>query len=72
MASIYEKNGKTVGIHFPQDYATLMKQGGSTDMGNVSQVIPSIHPKFSLNTLSSLHTTEFRDIASKWLCVRLR
>ncbi|MEE6281258.1 amidohydrolase [Georgenia sunbinii] len=35
-------------------------KGGSTDMGNVSRVIPSIHPWVSIpTTTASIHTAEF-------------
>ncbi|CAG5127223.1 unnamed protein product [Candidula unifasciata] len=63
MAAMYVENGESLGIVYEHDQNKLSKQGGSTDMGNVSRVLPSIHPKFSLNTEVSLHTTEFRDIA---------
>uniref|UniRef100_A0A0B6ZWQ2 Peptidase M20 dimerisation domain-containing protein n=2 Tax=Arion vulgaris TaxID=1028688 RepID=A0A0B6ZWQ2_9EUPU len=63
LAALYVKNGDSLGIEFEHDQHKILKQGGSTDMGNVSRVLPSIHPKYSLNTSVSLHTTEFRDIA---------
>ncbi|CAL1531920.1 unnamed protein product [Lymnaea stagnalis] len=63
LASLYVQNGNALGIEFEKDPEKLSKQGGSTDMGNVSKVLPSIHPKYSLNTDVSLHTIEFRDIA---------
>ena len=31
----------------------------STDMGNVSHVVPSIHPTFSIGTSANIHTREF-------------
>lgn len=35
-------------------------RGGSTDMGNVSRVVPSLHPWFSLPTTDApIHTAEF-------------
>uniref|UniRef100_T1J257 Peptidase M20 domain-containing protein 2 n=1 Tax=Strigamia maritima TaxID=126957 RepID=T1J257_STRMM len=36
---------------------------GSTDMGNVSQVVPSIHPIYSIKTTAANHTKEFADAA---------
>ena len=40
-------------------------KGGSTDMGNISQVVPSIHPWVSLpNTTASIHTAQFADAAA--------
>ncbi|KIP52237.1 amidohydrolase [Leucobacter komagatae] len=39
--------------------------GGSTDMGNVSQVIPSLHPWFSLpGATAPIHTHEFAAFAN--------
>lgn len=36
---------------------------GSTDMGNVSHVVPSCHPFFAIHTTAANHTTEFADAA---------
>jgi metal-dependent amidase/aminoacylase/carboxypeptidase family protein len=33
--------------------------GGSTDMGNVSYTVPSIHPFYALETKGANHTQEF-------------
>ncbi|GFO42664.1 peptidase m20 domain-containing protein 2 [Plakobranchus ocellatus] len=63
LSSLYVANGEALGIEFENDPTLLSKQGGSTDMGNVSRVLPSIHPKYSLHTQVSAHTSEFRDIA---------
>lgn len=42
-----------------------LKAGGSTDMGNVSQVVPSIHPGVSvLGSDATLHTAAFADAAA--------
>ncbi len=41
-------------------------RGGSTDMGNVSRVIPSIHPWVSLpNTGAAIHTADFATAADE-------
>jgi amidohydrolase len=38
---------------------------GSTDMGNVSQIVPAIHPSLAIAPLDvPVHTTAFRDIAA--------
>jgi metal-dependent amidase/aminoacylase/carboxypeptidase family protein len=37
--------------------------GGSTDMGNVSQVVPSIHPFFKIKDGVVPHTKEFAEAA---------
>jgi amidohydrolase len=45
--------------------------GGSTDMGNVSHVVPSIHPKFAIQTEFSNHHpgfTEFSNLPGAHAC----
>lgn len=42
---------------------TGSKQGGSTDMGNVSVYKPSIHPKFKIDSTSNPHTSGFCEAA---------
>jgi metal-dependent amidase/aminoacylase/carboxypeptidase family protein len=38
---------------------------GSTDMGNVSQIVPGIHPAIAIAPPDvPIHTTDFRDIAA--------
>ncbi|XP_072043755.1 xaa-Arg dipeptidase-like [Amphiura filiformis] len=60
LVEVYEKNGELVGIKFSQDerLKTLM---GSTDMGNVSYEVPSIHPLYDINTVHPNHTREFTE-----------
>ena len=65
MASLYVKNGFEVGIHRETDPVKVKKAGGSTDMGNVSRVVPSIHPKFYIGTTVSAHTPDFASQSSK-------
>ncbi|KAL8586642.1 hypothetical protein ACOMHN_040150 [Nucella lapillus] len=59
MASLYSDNGQRIGIQQETDLAKVLKAGGSTDMGNVSHLVPSIHPKFYVGTAASLHTPDF-------------
>lgn len=56
LLQLYVKNAKSLGIPF--DY-TGSKQGGSTDMGNVSTIKPSIHPKFKIASETGPHTKGF-------------
>lgn len=56
----YVKNAEQEGIVF--NYAGS-KQGGSTDMGNLSVKKPSIHPKFKVQSTSNIHTAGFNDAA---------
>lgn len=66
MASLYVENGQKVAIQFETDPDKINRQGGSTDMGNVSHIVPSIHPKFHIGTLASQHTPEFATHARKY------
>ena len=59
MAELFEENGRTLGIEFDQREEIRVKFGGSTDMGNVSHVVPSIHPKFYIGTTVSNHSKGF-------------
>ncbi|KAI9252442.1 hypothetical protein BY458DRAFT_522994 [Sporodiniella umbellata] len=36
-----------------------VREGASTDMGNVSYVVPSLHPIFGIDTTASNHTIDF-------------
>ena len=56
--ALYEENCRQQGVVFP-DLTPQARQGGSTDMGNISYIIPSIHPKFAIGTDAAAHTTEF-------------
>lgn len=46
LAQLYQANAETLGVTFPPQAAFL----ASTDMGNVSHVVPSIHPMYSIGT----------------------
>ena len=59
IAQLFDKNGASLGIEFEQRDEIKQKFGGSTDMGNVSHVVPSIHPKFYIGTTASGHSKEF-------------
>ena len=68
MAGLYNKNAKTVGIDFDAHgvKGTSGMPAGSTDMGNVSYVVPSIHPMFYIGTNAVNHTRGFTDAAGKY------
>ncbi|KAI9304147.1 hypothetical protein BJ944DRAFT_164137 [Cunninghamella echinulata] len=61
MASTYAKYMKKEGIQFPP--REEQKAGGSTDFGNVSYVLPSIHPMFGIHTDAPNHTIDFTKAA---------
>lgn len=48
--------------YFGMSFTNISRTGGSTDMGNVSQVIPSIHPVYFIGSEVGPHTDEF----TKW------
>ena len=56
MVEAYRRNGESLGTQFV-DLKNVST--GSTDMGNVSQVVPSIHPTFSVGQMIINHTPEF-------------
>ncbi|XP_071506706.1 xaa-Arg dipeptidase-like [Diadema antillarum] len=60
IASTYERHAENLGCTCPEE--VRREQGGSTDMGNVSYVLPSIHPKFGIPTDSATHNPGF----TKW------
>lgn len=61
LADAWDRNLMTLG-RVPQPYAAA--PGGSTDMGNVSHVVPSIHPLIAIEGCTSApHTPQFtRDV----------
>ncbi|XP_048769646.2 xaa-Arg dipeptidase-like [Ostrea edulis] len=54
----FEKNIKTL-EHFQELPESEFPAGGSTDMGNVSYAVPSIHPMFYIGSDALNHTREF-------------
>ncbi|XP_039993458.1 peptidase M20 domain-containing protein 2-like [Xiphias gladius] len=60
LANLYEINGRALGIQFPEQPANF---SGSTDFGNVSFVVPGIHPFFYIHTDAFNHTEEYTEAA---------
>lgn len=60
LAKVFEENLKKIGI---KDILPPQDGGGSTDMGNVSQVIPAIHPYIAIGEENEFisHSREFAD-----------
>jgi metal-dependent amidase/aminoacylase/carboxypeptidase family protein len=59
MAAAYRRNAEALGRVFPDPRAPS-RPGGSTDMGNVSLALPSIHPKIGIKSLPATnHQPEF-------------
>ncbi|KAG9336273.1 hypothetical protein JZ751_002620 [Albula glossodonta] len=56
---LYEENGRTLGMQFTTDQNVLNTPSGSTDFGNVSYVVPGIHPYFYIGSDALNHTEEY-------------
>jgi amidohydrolase len=57
MVELYGANSETLGRPMPRSEGEM---AGSTDMGNVSQIVPSIHPMLSINCHPAVnHQKEF-------------
>lgn len=52
----YIENGKELGMEFTTDNYFLNGSSGSTDFGNVTYVVPGIHPYFYIGTDALNHT----------------
>ncbi len=60
MAALYRRNSEALGRPFPALGEWETRPSGSTDMGNVSRVMPSIHPMIGINSLPAVnHQPEF-------------
>jgi amidohydrolase len=87
MAALYRKNSEALGRPFPDLGEWETRPTGSTDMGNVSLAIPSIHPMIGINSLPAVnHQPEFAQhcvspdadkalgdgaLAMAWTCIDL-
>ncbi len=87
MAAFYRKNSETLGRSFPDLGEFGSRASGSTDMGNLSLAMPSIHPMIGINSLPAVnHQPEFAahcvtaeadkalvdgSLAMAWTCVDL-
>ena len=60
IATIYQQNAEALGRMFGARIGEVQEPGGSTDMGNISLAIPSIHPNISIDCASAVnHQPEF-------------
>lgn len=59
LEDLYENNGKALGMKFTTDEEVLNNASGSTDFGNVSFVVPGIHPYFYIGSKALNHTEEY-------------
>ncbi|KXJ10851.1 Peptidase M20 domain-containing protein 2 [Exaiptasia diaphana] len=59
MAQVYQTNAENLGVKFPPLNEQKEKVLGSTDMGNVSHKVPSIHPLYSIGSQAVNHSYAF-------------
>ena len=60
MAELYRRNAEQIGRSFPNPEVWEHRPTASTDMGNVSLAVPSIHPMIGINSLPAVnHQPEF-------------
>jgi amidohydrolase len=60
MSAIYKRNAEALGRTFPKLSLMMARMAASTDMGNISQTIPSIHPLIGIDSLPAAnHQPEF-------------
>jgi amidohydrolase len=63
LGRLFQKNMEATGRHIPLGAGAI--SSGSTDVGNVSQLIPAIHPTVEITHNSiSVHTQEFAEAAA--------
>ncbi|XP_067882705.1 xaa-Arg dipeptidase-like isoform X2 [Heterodontus francisci] len=62
LRQLYEANGRSLGMDFAPDQV-LNTLSGSTDFGNVSFIVPGIHPYFYIGTSALNHTQEYTEAA---------
>ena len=62
LAAAYRQNGERIGREFVDPKLIPASIAGSTDMGNVSYAVPSIHPVIKMVPLGVVgHTEEFAE-----------
>jgi len=61
LAAAYQANAESLGRTFVD---IRLDSTGSSDMGNVSQAMPSIHPMFGVGAMAFNHTPAFTDVCA--------
>ncbi len=61
LATAYRANAEALGRVFID---ARLDSTGSSDMGNVSQVVPSIHPMFGIGAMAFNHTPAFTEVCA--------
>ena len=66
LSRLYRQNAATVSVPvLADDDARLVAPSGSTDMGNVSHAVPSLHTHFYIGTDCHAHTRPFAQAAGE-------
>jgi len=65
LAEIYKKYAVEQGVHFDDGNVKVIPFMASSDMGNVSHVVPSIHPTYSIGTKAPNHSIDFTEASGK-------
>lgn len=60
LMQLFRSNSESLGVQFDEKE----RMAGSTDMGNVSHTVPSIHPLYSIGTDAFNHTRHFTAAAN--------
>ncbi len=60
LAKVFARNLES----FEHNFVETLEEVGSTDMGNVSYVVPSIHPMYKIGTKEVYHTREFTSVTN--------
>ncbi|NWI18243.1 P20D2 protein, partial [Crypturellus soui] len=63
LEKVYKENGKKLGIEFISDDLILNGLSGSTDFGNVTFVVPGLHPYFYIGSDALNHTEQYTEAA---------
>jgi len=61
LAAAYQANAESLGRTFVD---IRLDSTGSSDMGNISQAMPSIHPMFGVGAMAFNHTPAFTDVCA--------
>ena len=62
-AKVYQQNAEHLGMKFPTREVQEALLDGSTDMGNVSLIVPSIHVLYTIDDNVLYHSHAFREVA---------
>src|SRR3970282_1780457 len=61
LAAAYQANAESLGRSFVD---IRLDSTGSSDMGNISQAMPSIHPMFGIGARAFNHTPAFTEVCA--------